>query len=191
MNAITPTVAICVPSGDMVHAEFAANLAAMCLDPGARCGVINCKGSIVAVVRNQCVVTAQLVGATHVLFLDSDMVFPLDALKRLLAHGKDIVGALYSRRRAPFGPTGLPLDGAGSEGNLLRMKNLPTGCLLISISVFEKLPKPWFSDRVEGEQIVGEDIHFCERATAAGFEIWQDTTLSKEVGHIGEQIFWL
>jgi hypothetical protein len=134
---------------------------------------------------------AQLIKATHVLFLDSDMTFPLDVLKRLLAHGKDIVGAVYSRRRAPFGPTGQPMEGAKESGGLLRMKNLPTGCVLITMRVFEKLPKPWFSDRVEGEHILGEDFHFCEKATTAGFEIWQDTALSREVGHIGEKVFKL
>ena len=45
-------VAICIPSGDLVHADFAANLAALCLDPGARVGVVNCKNSIIAVGRN-------------------------------------------------------------------------------------------------------------------------------------------
>jgi len=186
-----PIVAICIPSGDMVHADFAANLAALCLDPGAHTGIINCKGSIVAVVRNQCVAAAQLIKATHVLFLDSDMTFPLDVLKRLLRHDKDIVGAVYSRRAAPFSPTGMPLEGAAVENGLRRMKILPTGCMLIKMRVFDKLPKPWFSDRVEGEKILGEDFHFCERAAAAGFEIWEDVALSKEVGHIGQKIYQL
>jgi hypothetical protein len=190
-NPSAPIVAICVPSGDMVHADFAVNLAALCLDPGARAAMINCKSSIVAIARNQCVAAAQLIKATHVLFLDSDMVFPLDTLKRLVQHNKDIAGALYARRRPPFDPTGMPQAGAVVAGGLLRMKNLPTGCLLINMRVFDKLPKPWFSERVEGEHILGEDVHFCERAAAAGFEIWQDTALSKEVGHIGEKIYKL
>lgn len=188
-NQPDPFVAVCVPSGDMVHADFAANLAALCLDPGARTAVINCKGSIIAIVRNQCVAAAQLIKTTHVLFLDSDMTFPLDVMKRLLAHNKDIVGTLYARRRAPFGPIGTVYAGARESGGLLRMKHIPTGCLLINMRVFAKLSKPWFSDRVEGEQIVGEDVHFCERADAAGIEIWQDTVLSREIGHIGEKIF--
>lgn len=191
MTDPAPIVAVCIPSGDMVHADFAANLAAFCLDPGARAAVINCKSSVIAVGRNQCIEAAQLIKATHALFLDSDMLFPLDTLKRLLRHDKDIAGAIYSRRRPPFSPTGLPYPGAQSVNGLLRMKNLPAGCLLIRMRVFEKLAKPWFSGRIEGEQIIGEDVFFCERATAAGFEIWQDTTLSQEVGHIGEKIYKL
>jgi hypothetical protein len=190
-NPAEPIVAICVPSGDMVHADFAANLAALCLNPGARAGIINCKSSLVAVARNQCVAAAQQIKATHVLFLDSDMVFPLDTIKRLLKHDKDIVGALYSRRRPPFDPTGLPFEGAKETNGLVRMKNMPAGCLLIAMRVIEKLPKPWFSGRIEGEHILGEDVHFCDRAAAAGFEIWQDVALSQEVGHIGEKIYKL
>ena len=191
MTNPSPIVAICIPSGDMVHADFAANLAALCLNPGALAGVINCKSSIVSIGRNECVAAALHIKATHVLFLDSDMVFPLDTLKRLLAHDKDIVGALYSRRRPPFDPNGLPWPGSAPTGGLQRMKNLPAGCLLIKTRVFEKIAKPWFSTRNEGENIVGEDICFCENATKAGFEIWQDITLSREVGHIGERIFKL
>jgi GT2 family glycosyltransferase len=184
-------VAICIPSGDMVHADFAVNLAAMCLDPGARTAVINNKGSLIPVGRNNCVAAAQKIGATHALFLDTDMVFPCDVLKRLLRADKDIIGALYAARRPPFQAIGVPWEGVRETGGLHRMKIMPTGCLMIKMRVFEKLPKPWFNTRVEGEQIMGEDVHFCERATMAGFEIWQDVALSREVGHIGEKIFRL
>jgi GT2 family glycosyltransferase len=186
-----PVVAICIPSGDMVHADFAANLAALCLDPGARIGLINNKGSLISVGRNNCVAAAQKINAAYAFFLDTDMVFPVDVLKRLLKHDKDIVGALYAARRPPFQSIGVPFEGTAEVNGLRRMKTMPTGCLLIKMRVFEKLSKPWFSERVEGEKILGEDIHFCERAHAAGFEIWQDTALAREVGHIGEKVFRL
>ncbi|MFY9287118.1 MAG: hypothetical protein WAO98_01325, partial [Alphaproteobacteria bacterium] len=186
-----PTVAICIPSGDMVHADFAMRLATLCLNPGARTCIINAKTSIVALGRNQCAEAAKLAGATHVLFLDSDMVFPLDTMARLLHHKKDIVGAVYSQRTAPFHPLGVTLDGAHKNvgSGLHRMKVIPTGCLMVSMSVFDKLPKPWFSNRIEGEKILGEDYHFCERASTVGFEIWCDGTLSSEIGHIGQTVY--
>jgi hypothetical protein len=190
-TASTPIVAICIPSGDMVHADFAANLAALCLNPGARTAVINCKGSRISVSRNHLMGAAQKIGATYALFLDTDMVFPLDVMRRLLAHDKDIVGALYASRRPPFQPIGVPWDDAPATGHLRRMKMLPTGCLLINMRVFEKLPKPWFSEQITGDQIAGEDVYFCAQATTAGFEIWQDVSLSREVGHIGEKVFRL
>jgi hypothetical protein len=32
---------------------------------------------------------------------------------------------------------------------------------------------------------IGEDIYFCQQAQKAGFEVWCDQELSKEVAHIG------
>ncbi|MBV8061715.1 MAG: hypothetical protein JO253_09360, partial [Alphaproteobacteria bacterium] len=48
----TTRVAIAVPSGDMVHAEFAMRLANMCLNPGASCFIVNARSSLVMVGRN-------------------------------------------------------------------------------------------------------------------------------------------
>lgn len=186
-----PLVALAVPSGDMVHADFAMRLATLCLNPGARAFVINAKSSLVMVGRNQCVEAARMAKATHILFLDSDITFPADTLSRLLAHRKDIVGGLYVQRVPPHVPLGITFEG-GHEAvtsGLRRMKQMPTGCLLINISVFDKLSKPWFNTKEVGEKIMGEDFYFCERALAAGFEIWCDGNLSCEVAHIGQKSF--
>ncbi len=188
-----PTVAIGIPSGDMVHADFAAHLATMCLNPGARTCIINAKSSLVALGRNQCAEAAKLAGATHLLFLDSDMVFPANTLTRLLRHKKHIVGAVYSRRVPPFHPLGVTYEGEHMHvtGGMRRMKIIPTGCLMIDMSVFSRLAKPWFSTRIDGEKLLGEDYYFCERAAEAGFEIWCDGDLSREVGHIGQSVYRL
>jgi hypothetical protein len=55
--------------------------------------------------------------------------------------------------------------------------------------VFDKLAKPYFRFEVDDkEQIVGEDYVFCDRAREAGFRIWCDAALSREIGHIGQSI---
>lgn len=41
---------------------------------------------------------------THLLFLDSDMVFPHDIIAQLLAHKKAVVGGLYFHRGVPYQP---------------------------------------------------------------------------------------
>lgn len=193
MTAAAPYVAIGVPSGDMVHADFAMRLATLCLNPGARTFLVNAKTSLVIVGRNHCAEAARLAGATHLLFLDSDMIFPLDTIPRLLQHDKDIVGAVYAQRAAPFHPLGITLEGEHIHvtRGLRRMKIIPAGCLMIRTSVFGKLPKPWFNIGIEGEKIQGEDYYFCDRARAAGFEIWCDGDLSSELGHIGQAVYRL
>jgi hypothetical protein len=186
-----PLVAIGVPSGDMVHADFAMRLATLCLNPGARCCIVNAKSSLVMIGRNQIVEASRLAKATHLLFLDSDLTFPHNTLARLLARGKDIVGGVYVQRVPPHHPLGMTLEGkheAVTQG-LRRMKIMPTGCLLLRLEIFDKLPKPWFNTRAEGEKILGEDYYFCERAREAGFEIWCDGDLSRELAHIGQKAY--
>ena len=190
-NSSAPLVAIGIPSGDMVHADFAMRLATMCLAPGARAFIINAKSSLVMVGRNQIVEAARLAKATHLLFLDSDLVFPADTLSQLLRHNKDIVGGLYVQRVPPHLPLGMTLDGKHENitSGLKQMLVMPTGCLLLRLSAFDKLPKPWFNTRVEGEKIMGEDFAFCEQARNAGFEIWCDGDLSCNIAHIGQKTF--
>jgi len=188
-----PKVAICFASGDMVHADFALALAGLCA--GAHpidTPIVNAKSSIVAEARNRCVELAREHGADFLLFLDSDMVFPRTTLQQLLAQDKDIVGATYPRRVPPHSVLGASLPGGRTEqdGALIEMRHLPTGCLMIRMSVFDALPGPSFRFLVEPTTgvIVGEDYDFCDRARTAGFSVWCDTKLSFEIGHIGQSV---
>ena len=194
MNARSPKVAICFPSADMVHADFALALAGLCNStPPLDTPIVNNKSSIVAAARNDGVKRAREMGCDHVLFLDSDMVFPRDTLHRLLAHGEAIVGATYVKRVPPYPMLG---SAAASEPTcdargLTEMLRIPTGCLLIRMTVFDALKPPYFrfvTDEASGE-IIGEDYDFCDRARQAGFRVWCDAKLSLEIGHVGQKIF--
>jgi hypothetical protein len=189
MDSPLPRVSIAVPSGDMVHADFAMAYAQLCLaSAGLPLQLTTVKSSIVAQARNNGVELAQKFNADYIFFLDSDMVFPPNALFRLLLHGRDIVGATYTKRVAPFGILGTKVaeQPAVLTGELLEMQRIPTGCLLIRMSVFDKLAKPYFRFDVDANgSIVGEDYVFCDKAREAGFRIWCDAALSREMGHIG------
>lgn len=193
MTDFQPLVAIGIPSGDMVHADFAMTLATLCLNPGARTFIVNAKSSLVMVGRNHCVAAAQAAKATHLLFIDSDMTFPLDLIPRLLRHNKDIVGVVCSRRTPPFHPLGVTYEGECIHitSGLRRMKVLPTGCVMIRLNVFDKIEKPYFNTVAEGDNILGEDYFFAKKADAAGFELWCDGDLSCEIGHIGQKVYKL
>ena len=186
----TPLVALGIPSGDMVHADFAMSLAMLCMNTGSQALLLNARSSLVPLGRNQCVGAAQIMKATHLLFLDSDMIFPADTLARLLIHNKDIVGASYSRRVPPFHPLTVTEEGEHVHitSGLRSVKLLPTGCLLIRLSVFQSLSAPYFNLAAEGGQLRGEDYYFCEKARAAGFTLWCDGDLSLQLGHIGQKI---
>ena len=140
------------------------------------------------------------VGATHLLFVDSDMLFPFDTIKKLLDHKKEIVGIKYKKRQFPVEWLYKPLpDEPESETELFKVAHVGTGLLLIDLSIFkdEKFgiiddtgtKAPWFSfgRGAEGQLTMGEDIWFCNVARSAGYDIWVDPTL--EIKHIGEYLY--
>ena len=193
-NSNLPRIAICFPSGDNVHADFALALAGLCNStPPLDTPIINVKSSIIAIARNNGIERAQELGVDYVLFLDSDMVFPRTTLLRLLVHKKDIVGATYTKRVPPFSLLGAPLhdEPADDAVGLTEMKHLPTGCLLIRMSVFQRLTKPYFRFRIDENAgtIIGEDYDFSDRARELGIGLWCDQALSRDIGHIGQTIY--
>jgi hypothetical protein len=185
-NAI-PKVVLGVPSGDMMHADCAFALMGLVASSKARLVLANPKSCYVWQSRNVCVAVAQQHGADFLFFVDSDIVLPSDALDRLLAHDKDIVGATYIKRAPPHSILGSRLDGrleTPREG-LVAMAEMPTGCLLIRTKVFERLKRPYFRHEVLGDTMIGEDILFCRTVGARGVEIFCDMGLSYQLRHLG------
>jgi hypothetical protein len=187
-------VCIGVPSSDLLHADFAFSMSGLYMRSaqlGIRTVLANARSTYVHAGRNVCVEAAQSVNATHILFLDSDMVFPNEALGVLLQHDKPIVGATYVRRVAPHGILGSTLDGtqAVASTGLVRMAEMPTGCLLIRMDCFDKIEKPYFRHEVSEDRMIGEDILFCRTMVDMGVEIWCDMDLSMHLKHLGQQAF--
>jgi hypothetical protein len=127
--------------------------------------LINSRSSLVAVGRNQCAGAAQIMKASHLLFLDSDMVFPADTLARLLAHNKDIVGATYSKRVPPFHPLTVTEEGEQVQitSGLCRVKLIPTGCLLMRTKIFDALAICQYSLVISGRRSTASSD--CVRCT--------------------------
>lgn len=127
-------------------------------------------------------------GATHLLFVDCDMVFPEDTIPRLLAHKKEIVGVEYNKREFPLKGVYEPL-GEKSETELYKAKYIGTGLVLIDLSIFPKLKGPWFNfgRDSQGALVMGEDVWFCNTARDAGFDTWIDPTL--KIAHEGAYLF--
>jgi hypothetical protein len=206
-------VAICIPSGDIVHADFAMSLAALAHGCGrfvqndvvheaVNIALINAKGSLIVNNRNLLVKQAQSLGVDYLFFVDSDMIFPQYTLRRLLSHDKDIVGCTYIQREEPHRLLGKAiddrqLDEAVSGTNLpelMEVGALPGGCMLIKLSAFKEMAKPYYrtpahQDAVDGnEWIEGEDYYFCRKAREKGLSIYVDWYLSSKLGHVGCRI---
>lgn len=137
--------------------------------------------------------------AEWVLFLDDDHVFSADLLTRLLDHDQPVVGALYLRRNHPFAPCAfshrdedgtycaIDLTKLPKEG-LLNVQAIGTSGMLIRREVLEALEDPWFSYGMSGTMNASEDINFCEKVRAAGFEIYVD--LAAQLGHLSSSSIW-
>ena len=207
------TVAICFPSGDMVHADFACALAALAY----RCGpfmqdgkkhepiglaMVNVKGSLVVNNRNKAVDEARKLGVEYLFFVDSDIVVHPWTLRRLLEIDKDIVGATYIQREEPHMLLGKAADGRllaevlqgmpVTTSEPMEVGALPAGCLLIKMSVFDSLQQPYFQTPAhvtDGEPwIEGEDVFFCRTAREAGHKVYLDIATSFAIGHIGQHV---
>lgn len=123
---------------------------------------------------------------THVLFLDSDVVPPSDALAVLLRLGADVA----------VGPTPIIADGClvwniqlkDDEHWVDMQDELPSepfevlssgaGCVLVRREVLVKMGWPWFKTEYqeifknEGKGIaVGEDVYFFRKVMECGFKI--------------------
>jgi GT2 family glycosyltransferase len=128
-------------------------------------------------------------------FMDADMQVPADTILKLMAWDKEIVGCDYSRRAGYYNTTAKDLEGnplkyyEATEG-LKEVDILATGCMLIKMSVFEKLEEPYFDVIWNRDKpSIGEDVYFCRKARASGIPVWCDTGLSKQIGHIGDNIY--
>ena len=193
-------IAICLPTRDMVHAGFAFDLANMVGNFTAsgkgQVNILHSNGTLIADQRVDLANMALTQGADWLLWLDTDMRFPKDALSRLLAHEKPIVGCNYSQRVVPPKPTAHNAVGNGEFSNvwtnpdstgLEQVDFLGFGCILTKADVFKKMEKPWFhlGYSTKNYKFIGEDVYFCLNAAKAGFPVLLDHDLSKEIGHIG------
>lgn len=155
--------------------------------------LFNRKSSVIHSSRHQLVCDALEWGATHILFADCDQTFPPDLIHRLMAHKQMVVGANIVTKQIPavFCATGL--DGkrvktlAASSG-LEEVRVCGTGVMLIDTRVFAKLSIPYFlmPYNPDTRTFLGEDVYFSGILREAGFKIYIDHDVSKEVGHIGQ-----
>lgn len=188
-------IAVAVPSGDFIHTDFLSHIFALFSSERAKqlC-YINTRSSMIQQGRYMLVEAAQAAGADKILMIDSDHTFPPDGLNRLIEHDKAIVAATYSRRREPYGILGYDIDGhpiQASARGLEKVALLPLGFALIDMEVFHKVDRPWFCvgfDPVK-KCWAGEDYGFCTGARQAGYDIWCDFDLSREIGHLGLKVF--
>lgn len=197
---------VAVPSTDMVHADFAMSLAGLanhCTAEHIQIALNNTKGSDIARTRNAQVHQAKKLKATHLLFIDSDMVFKPWAAHRMLDQmlnlGEKIIGTTVPKRIFPYVQANKDLEGnrlkiaMDDDRNLVECSELGTGMVMIDMKVFEAVSFPWFESgyydtdgKPDIEKPLGEDVCFFKKAKEAGFKPMCDIPLSQDTRHIGQ-----
>lgn len=195
---------IAVPCLDMMHTEFVRAFTEMKKPDGTSFAFI--QSTLIHEARNLIAQNAVKDGFDRVLWLDSDIVMPDNALYLLSAQldgGKDFVSGLYFKRK------GKPLPvvyskvewGMANDGNVSTyaesIKEIPYrgafeiegagfGCCMTSARLLtdmvEKYGSP-FSPLMG----MGEDLTFCWRARKNGFRLYCDSRVS--CGHIGQYVY--
>jgi len=127
-------------------------------------------------------------GFHYLFFVDDDVQIPPNAYDILKSVNRDIVSGLYYRRNDPIAPVAIVKTPQGTGwlpewklGQIIEVKYVGAGCLLIRRNVLETMPPPWFEwmcDRgdVPTEDRTSEDFTFCRKAKDRhGFSIYVDT----------------
>ena len=180
---------IAVPTTDYVHADFMKSLVdlqARLIKDGVDVTVRIMSGTLVYIARNRIALEAIENGYTHVLWLDSDMVFGDGILDDLMFCGKDFVCGAFVSRRPQYRPcvyeTLKPLEKVKRIGTEpFRVEGCGFACVLTAVGVLKDVQEKYGTTFRPTEDF-GEDLAFCERAIDAGHEIWCEPTVRP--GHI-------
>src|SRR5215831_6941651 len=164
--------------------------------------------------RNRIVRIAKEENAKYIWFLDDDVGAPNYAVRKLvydLEQSDDdtlVAGGIYGCKAHPVEPCVFVGNGGGpfwkwKKGEVFEVTGIGTGCLLIDMRIFDRLPKPeirtipanpsndkdtnmleveWWFNTVntvnETGEIVGlyqtDDLFFCDNVIANGMKILAD-----------------
>lgn len=199
---------LAIPSRDVWTADFGLSVAMLSMAvakypfpgyAGRGFSIQEWRSSILPQSRQRLVQIAKQRRHSHILFIDTDQSFPPQLAHMLARHHKPIIGcniatksqgnSIPTARRAP-GPGewwgGHKVYSNGKKG-IEQVWRLGFGVMLLDLSIFDKMPKPWFNTRYleEIDDFVGEDWWFCEQAEKLGIPIYVEHEASLGVDHIG------
>ena len=132
--------------------------------------------------------------SSHLLMIDSDIVFKredVEAIKKHLDDGLDVVTGIYSVGQSPYNPCIFKrIKGdyklTPVKEGLNEIGACGGGFLAINKHVIMSMPKDPFDNIREGDIFHGEDISFCHRLHNQGYKLWSDSSI--KLGHVRTQV---
>lgn len=189
-------ILVAVPTVGQVEIEYVNSI--LRLSRTTPADIIHSAGSLVYVARNSFVKQAIDENYSHLMFIDSDMVFNADALNVLLYHDKDVIsGSIFSRVQ-PYKPCFYEKLSLGEPGEIIcehvkvlqdglqEVEGVGTAFLLIKTQVLKDIIEKFKLYPFQPITGYGEDLSFCLRTRQCGYKIWVDNDLT--IGHIGKVV---
>jgi len=143
---------------------------------------------------------------THLMWIDSDMVWDTDAVLSLLNLGVPACSALVTKKAPPFNITLFQLLKPEEDSNTLGTYDVPLGAypmdkpfrfpnsgigtafMLLERKVIEAMEPPYFASFTDAKKALkGTDYYFCVRMLQRGFEFIYDP--KPKIYHVGKCLF--
>ena len=185
---------VAMPCLDTIQTETVQSLLGMKQIGDVRFDLLSC--SLVYKSRTDLGLKAIADNMDYVLWIDSDMVFPPHLMEDLLKdmEGLDMVGAVCHMRRAPFRPVfyktlrqGLtPAENVSEHyddypnDGIFPVEGVGFGCVMMRTKVLKAVVDK-YHELFAPLPGYGEDLSFCIRARACGFDIHVDPKI--QIGH--------
>ena len=190
-------ILIAVPTHDYIHAAFVHSLIRMqgyLHRQGVKHEIALEAGTLVYIARNRLANKGINEHFSHVLWLDSDMVFGEDILETLMWCDKDIVCGAFQSRRKPFSSCVFTdirpgrterVQAYGTEP--FRVAGCGFACVLTKVETLRAVQEHYMTCFTPTPEH-GEDLAFCDRAARIGKQIWCEPTA--RVGHVAHIPIW-
>ena len=155
--------------------------------------------SVIPQNRTEIVRMAKKWKATHILWIDDDMRFPVEAAKALLWQAKKqrygIIGANCIKRKYPIEWMACDFDGteyvSADRTGVAKVLYTGNAFVLVDMKVYDTVPEPWFAFAYNEKttNFGTEDVFFMTRAAQHGFDTYVDNDVSQLIDHIGYWTF--
>lgn len=187
-------LAISVPTHVFVAPQMAQSLARMCLAIDFPAQVRFFGNAVSTFGRNALVRWAMEIEATHVLWIDTDSMFPADSADVLLESRIPFIGCNFALKDATGQSSAWGLSNKRLEplpAGIEVVSTLGFGLTLTRMDVLEAVGEPWFKAKDNEKGGPADEERFCELASVAGFPPHVDHGLSARCGHVGLHPFRL
>lgn len=163
-------------------------------------------GAEIDTARAQIVAEFMASRSSHLVMIDSDVLWQAGGLLRLVDAGVDFVAGVYPHRKDPISFPLHVLEGSDMRlvDGLLEVKAVPAGFLCVTRQALEKMIAHYADlgftssktdkhcvalfDHVRADDVrLSEDLSFCHRWREIGGKIWIAPDIL--MGHVGPKLF--